>query len=170
MHGAVRGTCAVSSSGDWPTHLPGCTHNVGKIKCNLRMVDAVHKGQGHAGSTPATSTISCLSPGDQSRSTGALLCPALRASRGCQTRPSGLNNSRHFHHLQTHPFRPCAAFFIGKIAEIGLGPVKRVFGRFAEIFAAGKPPSPMNIMGPFPDKTKRKAWKAERLVSSRILT
>ena len=32
-------------------------HGTGEIKVTLYMVDAVREGQGHAGSTPATSTI-----------------------------------------------------------------------------------------------------------------
>ena len=45
-------------SGDWRVLKRVWRHGTGEIKVTLYMVDAVREGQGHAGSTPATSTIS----------------------------------------------------------------------------------------------------------------
>ena len=44
-------------SGDWRVLKRVWRHGIGEIKVTLYMVDAVREGQGHAGSTPATSTI-----------------------------------------------------------------------------------------------------------------
>ena len=44
-------------SGDWRVLKRAWRHGTGEIKATLYMVDAVREGQGHAGSTPATSTI-----------------------------------------------------------------------------------------------------------------
>ena len=43
-------------SGDWRVLKRVWRHGTGEIKVTLYMVDAVREGQGHAGSTPATST------------------------------------------------------------------------------------------------------------------
>ena len=44
-------------SGDWRVLKRVRWRGTGEIKVALSQVDAVRKGQGHAGSTPATSTI-----------------------------------------------------------------------------------------------------------------
>lgn len=43
-------------SGDWPMSQRAWRRGIGEIKVTLYLVDAVCEGQGHAGSTPATST------------------------------------------------------------------------------------------------------------------
>jgi hypothetical protein len=45
-------------SGDWLVPQRVWRRGIGEIKVTLNMVDAVREGQRHAGSTPATSTIS----------------------------------------------------------------------------------------------------------------
>ena len=44
-------------SGDWRVLKRVRRHGTGEIKVSLSQVDAVRKGQGHAGSNPATSTM-----------------------------------------------------------------------------------------------------------------
>ena len=43
-------------SGDWLVSQRAWRRGTGEIKVTLNTVDAVREGQGHAGSTPATST------------------------------------------------------------------------------------------------------------------
>ena len=47
-------------SGDWLVPQRVRRRGTGEIKVTLLQVDAVREGQGHAGSTPATSTISAV--------------------------------------------------------------------------------------------------------------
>ncbi len=54
---ATRGSHIVSSSGSWLKAKRVSWHTFGEIKVILYKVDVACEGQGHAGSTPATSTI-----------------------------------------------------------------------------------------------------------------
>ena len=57
MRGAVRGARTVSSIRGLAGALVRVNTWPRRDQVTLRMVDAVREGQGHAGSTPATSTI-----------------------------------------------------------------------------------------------------------------
>ena len=54
---ATRGSHIVSSSGSWLKAKRVSWHTFGEIKVILYKVDVACEGQGHAGSTPATSTM-----------------------------------------------------------------------------------------------------------------
>ncbi len=54
---ATRGSHIVSSSGSWLKAKRVSWHTFGEIKVILYKVDVACEGQGHAGSTPATSTF-----------------------------------------------------------------------------------------------------------------
>jgi len=57
VRGATRGLRTVPSPGSWLGAKRASRHTPGEIKATLYMVDVACKGQGHAGSTPATSKI-----------------------------------------------------------------------------------------------------------------